>query len=191
MPRRPEGIVSYVPMPRLLAALLALGVSAAGCSESHVFIPLEPSQQSARLRQALDDLYARFQFPTATLNAGRRGAETSFVIYQDETLNGLYVVDWSSANNNITVAVHRTGSAGVLDGPLERDNCSTPARLFSGGSPINAPTPTPLCPIVASDTSNAKPKFIAMETLPPGQYDVVLTNPGPGNETIRAAFFEN
>jgi hypothetical protein len=103
----------------------------------------------------------------------------------------MFVVDWSSANNDIEIFVHRTGSAGVLDAPLERDNCSVPPFLSNGGRPTNLRLPPPICPVVASDTSSAKPKFVTFESLPPGQYEIVVLNRGPGNETIRSGFFEN
>ena len=183
--------MSYSFTSRLFAAaLLALGVGTAACTESTVFIPLEPSQQSARLTEALDSLYARFPVQPDSLNAGRFGTVSGFVVYQGEAANGFFVVDWSSSNNNVVVRVHRTGDAGVLDAPLVRDNCSLPSSISSGGSPINEPRPIPLCPIVGG-ASNAKPWFFALDDIPPGQYEITVGNLGPGNETIRNGFFEN
>jgi hypothetical protein len=177
---------------RLLAvALAAFAAGAAGCTESTVFIPLEPSEQSARLTQALDDLYARFPIPQEALNSGRRGRTSGFVVYEGEpATNGIFVVDWSPSSSNVTLSLHRIGSAGVLDAPLVNDNCSLPPFIFNGGTPVGQPLPLPLCPTVANDTSNARPKYIEIANIPPGQYEFVITNQGPGNVTIRTGFFE-
>jgi hypothetical protein len=71
------------------------------------------------------------------------------------------------------------------------NNCFTPAAIFSGGvgTLLTAPQSLPTCPVVLSNTTNEKPKFLDLGALPRGAYSFVATNGGPGNEALSVFYF--
>ena len=113
-------------------------------------------------------------------------------------------MDWLSAANHVTVAVHRRGTSGSgttgVGAPPVLDACSVPPRLCFPGEPagpfcatgiaIGTSLTQPICPIVASNVSNSKPKVLELNLERGFTYDVVVTNHGAA-ETLRATIVEN
>lgn len=177
--------------PSVAIWLIVVVVGLAGCREGRTFTPVDPSMVPERITKALDDdPYTSSQ----AVPAGRAGSDFfSIGFYPGENPSAVYLLDWTSAANSVTIALHRTGE------PLPRTDgqfflapiCSVPARLQAGGTAIGAALPLPLCPVALSNTSSDKPKLLEIKDLPPGEYTMVVTNRGPGNETIRSAILGN
>jgi hypothetical protein len=101
----------------------------------------------------------------------------------------VYVFDWLSAANHVTFAFHRLGNPPPRDGSSVANNdCAIP----QSESIIGLPLARPLCPIVLSNTSSDKAKFLEIpKDLPPGDYSVVVSNYGSTSETIRWTILRN
>jgi hypothetical protein len=185
---------SSCPFPVFAATLVVATIGLTACQAKSVFTPVAPDVLATRLAGAFD---SPFIIPY-TISAGRTGEISNTTIYVEE--EGLYsyavVLDWTSPSNRVTVAVHRTG------GPVSFDNdnssfdetCSVPQRLTgpplaNTGTLIGAALPRPLCPVVWSNTTNEKPKLLDLTSATSGRYSVVVTNEGPGTESVRLAFF--
>lgn len=175
------------------ASVFCFAAAVTACSESRTFTPASPSEISARLTEALNGPFINSQ----GLGAGRMTLLSEFTSYQGDVQPSIWVVDWNSASNSVKLTIHRRGDAPVLDddggfsGFPALDNCSVP----TSGSPgvlIGAPLQPPLCPIVLSNVSSDKPKFLEIPTtLASGYYSVVVSNSGSGSETIRWTVLEN
>ena len=161
------------------AAVIFLAVCL-GCSESYTFTPTDPSGLGMRLVELLDRPFVQ----TQPLAAGRaRTARVAALVREgDPPLSFVYIFDWGSAANHVTFTLHREGDAPPLNfaGALTFD-CSLPLN----GSLIGASLQKPLCPLTTGSTSHDKPKLLEIRDLPQGMYSLVMTNHGPGDETIR------
>ena len=168
--------------------LLVVVVGLAACREGRTFTPFDPSTVPERIIRALDDSpYTSSRF----VPAGRAGADSAFISFSPgENPSVLYLLDWTSAANSVTITLHRTGEP-RLPGPYPAGTCSMPARLENGGTAIGAALPLPLCPVALSNASSDKPKALEITNLPPGEYAIVVTNSGPGGDTIRSVFQGN
>ena len=170
-----------------LLAAAALGIT--GCQEKRTFVPLAPSEFRDRVLAALPTYPYKYEY---SLNPGRFGS-----VFSTQNVAGLWkthvlVVDWTSAANRITVAVHHTGNVRVdgFEWTTEPFDCFVPSNLQSipGGMLLTAPRPRPLCGTVLSDTSNDKPKVLDLRDLPTGAYEFLATSEGPANETLSVAY---
>jgi hypothetical protein len=167
-------------------AVLAL-VLAAGCREHYAFTPVDPSAATSRALDVLDRLP---NVQTQQLAAGRALSLNAAALVRegDPPFKFVYIFDWGSAANHLTFTLHRLGDPPPFNGSGSVTyNCSVPP--FNGAL-IGAPLPTPLCPLFKGNTSQDKPKLLEIADLPVGIYALVMTNHGPGNETIRWAGIE-
>ena len=163
--------------------LFVIMVGLAACREGSTFTPVDPSTIPERITNALDDSqYTSSQ----AIPAGRAGADNALLSFSPgQNASAVYLLDWTAAANRVTITLHRVGEPRI-GGSLPPPTCSVPARLQAGGTAIGAALPLPLCPVALSNTSSDKPKALEIKDLPPGEYAIVVTNSGPGNDTIRS-----
>jgi hypothetical protein len=173
--------------------LLAAGVLTA-CQASSTFTPVAPDVVVTRLTAALDNPFV-VGAPIASGRTGQYFGGTTIYLEEEGLYSYTLVLDWSSPTNRVTIAVHRTGGAVSFDNENEvgEATCSVPGILTgppfpNTGIPIGAPLPLPLCPVVWSNTTNEKPKVLQLTNATSGRYAIVVTNEGPGTETVRAVF---
>jgi hypothetical protein len=175
---------------RLWSAAIVL-LASAGCTEKTTFIPLSPSVLKERVIEAAKTYPYKFDM---TLNSGRWGEGFSTQIVEASLQNPLLLIDWTSATNRIIVTIHRTGDVvGTGDDiNVTRHTCFIPVAIYSGGvgALLTAPQSQPTCPVVLSNATNEKPKFLDLRDLPLGGYSFVVTNEGPGNEALSLFYFD-
>jgi hypothetical protein len=167
-----------VPRRLQFAAILGFALALAGCEEGTTFTPSDPATVTERI---LDALNASSNLRTQTIAAGV-AREVTFTGGGNPNETGelwRFLVDWTSGANQVTIVMYQTtlDSRGLVSG------CRVPGSLNV------APPSLPICPVVASNTTLEKPKALqqngdrgALSGL-----SWVVTNNGPGNETIRYA----
>lgn len=149
-----------------------------GCREGSTFVPSDPTTVRERILTELD------ASPTQHTRAIAAGVTTEVVQYtavRCETGENLrFLLDWTSEVNHLTITLYQTGESPDDSSAPTAANCRVPGAL--------APTPPsfPICPVVVSVTTRDKPKALE-QSADRRRFSVVVTNNGPGNETVRWA----
>jgi hypothetical protein len=163
-----------------LVSLLGFAFAMVGCREGSTFSPSDPATVRERILTELLNTIPNNQGTKAIA-----GGVTAEVARFQGTLPGeigavyRFLMDWTSDANHLTIALYQTAetldSSGIVSA-----TCRVP------GSPVAAPPSLPVCPVVASVTTLEKPKAL-QHSAGHGAFSIVVTNNGPGNETIRYA----
>jgi hypothetical protein len=147
-----------------------------GCQEGSTFTPSDPAQVQERI---LTELNASFNLRTQAIAAGVTTEVETFTPGSTGETGWVwrFLMDWTSDANHLTMTMYQT--APTFSG-IATATCRVP------GSRLAAPLSLPICPVVASVTTREKPKAL-QHSADLGEFSIVVTNNGPGHETIRYA----
>jgi hypothetical protein len=165
-------------LPLRSVLVLALAASWMACREGVTFLPSDPTTVRDRI---LSELEALPSVQTRAISAGVTVEVARIADTRCETGEVLrFLMDWSSDANHLTIALYQTGEGPTDSSDIVVAQCRVP------GSSLPVQTSHPICPIVASVMTTERPKALqqSMDRL---AFSIVVTNNGPGNETIRWA----
>lgn len=143
-----------------LLMLVVCGASALACQQGS---PTEPT--------TAQDVLDRLAAPLPANEAPRTVAAgtTEWMVGFGGIPRVIYAIDWTSASNHVTLEVY-------LDRPGQ---CQVPITALGGNGGL------PVCQLVISDTSGAKPKLVEFDADTTAVYVLTATNHGPGDEMVR------
>jgi hypothetical protein len=165
-----------MPLRLRSVSMSVLAFAALSCREGVTFLPVDPTTVRQRIVTQLDghpNLQTRAVPSGATIEIAK-SADTP--CESGEVMR--FMMDWTSEANHLTIAMYQTGESPSESSGSVAANCRVP------GSSAAASPSLPVCPIVASATTAEKPKALeqAADRI---AFSVVVTNHGPGNDTIR------